>query len=151
MQRWDTTDSEYIKNNPNKNGFIFAYFTNICDACLTGRILATINNFFEWHLESFGVLLILGKDYTNNDLYNMKLALNIGYDLTLQSPLLSDVISAIDTEFRENILNNTVIFADSAGRILKVFQNSCNCWDSFMSYVNEFPSLIKKQELSTKD
>jgi hypothetical protein len=132
-------------NNPNKYGYIFGYFTSICDGCLTGSVLKLINDFYERDVESFGALLILGSDYTNNDLINLKMSLRIAYEVDIQSPQLSEYANSINSEFGEGTLNNTVIFADSSGRILRVFHNSCGCWNSFSSFMNEFPSLVIKE------
>lgn len=140
---WLQQFSDYMRNNAGKAGFLFGYFTSICDACLTGAILNKINEFSEMDADNFGVLLILGKDYTNDDIFNMRLALKIGYDIALQSPLLSETVRRIDAEFGENTLNNTVFFVNAAGKILKVFHSHCECWNSFSSYIDEFPFIIR--------
>jgi hypothetical protein len=55
---------------------------------------------------------------------------------------LADKVAGLASEFNDNILNDIVIFANSNGKILEVFNQDCECWSSFASYVNEFPSII---------
>jgi hypothetical protein len=72
---------EHIQENPRKDGFIFAFFTDICDTCLSGDIIKRLNNFFDWNMERFGVFAILGPKYTRNDIYNVKQGLKVYYEV----------------------------------------------------------------------
>ena len=139
---WLHQCSAYINDNPGKLGFIFGYFTGICDSCLTGTVLKAINDFCERAPEDFGVLIILGYDYTRGDLDNMKEALGSKYDLALQSSSLAEYSKSINQEYGKYALNNTIFFTNSVGVIQQVFSNNCDCWNSFNSFLNEFPAIV---------
>jgi len=113
------------------------------DTCLSGNIINRMNDFYRDHHDKYGIAII-AKNFTKDDLFNMRNNLKIYFELDLPTNILSEKMDKIVSEFNESLLNNIVMFTDSRGKILNLFYNSCDCWGLFSSYIVNFPTISEK-------
>ncbi len=142
---WLKQYADYLDESKDKDGFILSFFNNVCDSCLSGRIQARLSEVHDLHGEHIGILSIGNRNYSADDIYNMKLALNLSFDIREATSALSEREVLLSKEYGAGILNNVVIFTDNRGTIIRVFYSECGCWNEFDNYVRDFAESARRE------
>lgn len=119
-----------------KEYYLFALFASFCASCQQGSIVSDQNNVFltkRHFVEVFSV--VFSRDLSKNDINSLRDQAKIAYPIVgADTELSAKWASLIDT-YNSSLLNNILILADREGRILKVFDVTCQCYGEFINFV----------------
>jgi hypothetical protein len=133
--KWFQEMHRIIVNKDNKF-FVISLFTSICNGCFNGVIIDALNNINNNKDDSLFVVGVLNNKFNINDIKSLRSQMNIYFPLMIASPELSKKWNYFISEFKESDLNNIVFITEKSGKILKIFHNNCDCWNTFTRYIN---------------
>jgi len=132
-----------IVDRENKNLFIISLFTSFNNACSTGAIIEFLNKIFIENQNSVYVSGILNSSFNSEkDIVSLKSQSQINFPLIIANPILNCKWDSLIHEFREIDLTDIVFIIERDGRILKVYDKECRCWNEFQDFLS---SLILKR------
>ncbi len=124
-----------IADAQNKDYYVISMFTSICSGCFSGELVFFLNEFYNKNQNNIHVLCILNDKFNDRDITRLKSQLKINLPVIIANDKLSQKWNSLIKEFRENDLTNIMFILNKSGIIIKVYDESCKCWNQFSRFL----------------
>lgn len=128
---WLGSLARVIERENNYEYFIFSMFNNICTGCPSGTLINKLKEADKSASGSAHFLIILSDDYTENDVNNFKIHLEINFPVLKADEQLMNKWNQLIEEFSKIELNNIIFSVSKEGEILDTIM--LNRWNEFFN------------------
>jgi len=124
-----------------KEYYLFALFTSFCASCQQGSIVSTLNDLFLAKRQHIDVVSIIYPKYLgSNDLDVLKEQARILFSIVPADRELYDKWSSLIEVYNVSTLNNILILVNRNGRVLKVSDATCQCYNDLFNTIKSLGS-----------
>ena len=124
-----------ITDAQNKDYYVISMFTSICSGCFSGKLVFSLDRFYNKNQGNIYVLCILSDKFNDNDITRLKSQLKIILPVIIAHEKLSQKWNTLIKEFREHDLTNIIFIMNKSRVIMKIFDENCKCWNQLSSFL----------------